>query len=62
MSFPRTTDVAKHPARKPRPVSKLRPQLISVEDVAHTDLQLLTGELSAAARGAQNSLKPGGGQ
>ncbi|HEX3572890.1 MAG TPA: hypothetical protein VHU44_18880 [Acidobacteriaceae bacterium] len=62
MSFPRSTDVAKHLARKPKPTIKLRAELVSVTDVASSDLQLLSENLSAAVRGAANRAEPGGGQ
>lgn len=57
MSFPRTTDVAKHLARKARPVSKPQLEIVSVQKVP--DLQLLTENLPAAATRAESSTKVG---
>ena len=62
MSFPRTTDVSKHLARKLKRPAKVLLEPTSVTDSANAELQVLTEHLSAAVRGAQNSLKPGGGQ
>ena len=54
MTFPRRTDVARHLARKPRLVSKMRPAVIA-DQVADTDLQLPGQLLLGSGGGAQNS-------
>jgi hypothetical protein len=62
MTFPRSTDVSKHLARKPRRPAKLPLEATSVTHSANAELELLTERLSAAVSGAQNSLKSGRGQ
>lgn len=62
MSFPRTTDVSKHLARKPRHPAKLRLEPTPVTHSANKELELLKKRLSAAVRDTHNRLAPGGGQ
>jgi hypothetical protein len=56
MTFPRKTDVAMHMARKPRLVSKLRPEIIPIKEVPEIDVQLLPVVLLAASVPARPSL------
>lgn len=41
MTFPRRTDVARHLRRRYKPISKLRVETSSLDNVPMTDLQLL---------------------
>jgi len=59
MSFPRNSDVASHLARKPRRSPKLRPEIISLNQVPTTDLKVLTDELSSIPRCTNNPADPG---
>jgi hypothetical protein len=58
MSISRTTDVARHLARKPHAISALRPEIVSPKDVAPTDLQILTRDLDDAVGSARNTDLP----
>ena len=56
MSFPRTTDVSRHLARKPRSDAGMPSQRVPAGDSAHAEeLKSPTEELSAAINSAQNS-------
>lgn len=55
MAFPRRTDVARHLRPKSRSVSRVRPEIISISDVAKTDLRLPGRGPSTMATEGQSS-------
>jgi hypothetical protein len=58
MTFPRTTDVAKHLERKFKP-ARLQARIIPITDAPTTDLHLPSERPAPAASAAHNALKPG---
>ena len=59
MSFPRTTDVSRHLARKPRRPANPPLKSAPAADRANTELQSLAEDLAAAVNSAQSSIQNG---
>jgi hypothetical protein len=59
MSFPRTSDVSKHLARKQRPQPKLVAKPPIITDSTDEYLEAVAERTPAAVRKDPNSLKPG---
>jgi hypothetical protein len=59
MSFPRTSDVSRHLARKQRPQSKLVAKPPIITDSTDEYLEAVAEPAPAAVRKDPNSLKPG---
>ncbi|WP_433965501.1 hypothetical protein [Tunturiibacter gelidiferens] len=60
MSFPRTSDVSRHLARKQRPQPKLVAKPPIITDSTDEYLEAVAERAPAAVRKDPNSLKPGG--
>jgi len=58
MSYPRTTDVAKHLERKFRNTGNSRTKVIPISDAAAPDLKAPSERPVAAVRSAQSPPKP----
>ena len=62
MSFPRTTDVSQHLARKVHLsiVPRAKAEAVAAAEKARTDLNSLSDDLAAAVNSAQNTSRQGG--